>query len=86
MICYIRASIKIILTVKDTLTLGGVPRKLVLHWVLYKFNANGALLAIFWTANIFFLFEELLRTIEVYLMKSVILINIIFWIYLYRKV
>lgn len=86
MIRYIRASIKIILTVKDTLTLGGVPRKLVLHWVLYKFNANGALLAIFWTANIFFLFEELLRTIEVYLMKSVILINIIFWIYLYRKV
>lgn len=83
MICYISAFKKIILTVKDTLTLGGVPRKLVLHWVLYKFNANGAPLAIFWTANIFFLFEELPK--NVICMKSVILMNIRFWIRLYRK-
>lgn len=83
MICYISAFKKIILTVKDTLTLGGVPRKLVLHWVLYKFNANGAPLAIFWTANIFFLFEELPK--NVICMKSVILMNIRFWIHLYRK-
>lgn len=81
---YVSTFRKIILTVKDILTLGGVPSKL-LHWVLYRFNANGALVATFWTANIFFLFEELPKN---NLMKSVLLMSILYseHVYIERKV